>query len=215
MSQFTPAMDAALAAPAPFVFGAVEITLPEYNLRLLDGAATLTWGSKTFTGKDPIYGTLGALSDLTDGSGDEAPAISITLLASSDAAAADLASATYQGSKVAVYLGAVEPTTGVVVPDPELIFLGELDVPTLKSRRNQRELEYEVVSVFERFMDNDEGARLSDTFHRSVWPGELGLSFVTGVQDTVYWGMEGPPAAVTYLGGGKLGTFIAENGRPV
>ena len=48
----------------------------------------------------------------------------------------------------------------------------------------------------ERFFDDDEGARLADGFHRSVWPGEEGLAFVTGVEKTVYWGMDAPPSAV-------------------
>jgi hypothetical protein len=203
MSELTPAMDAALSAPAPTVFGAVEIALPGYNLRLLDGAGLLSFGGKTFVGRDPVYGTLAAIEDIGDGLSDEAPAVGLTLLPASDAAAADLAAPTMQGAPVAIYVGALDRATGAVIPDPYLLFLGEIDVPTLKSGKNSRSLEFEVVSVAERFFDDDEGARLADGFHKSVWPGENGFAFVTGVVETVYWGMDPPPGAV--IAGGAMG----------
>ena len=34
----------------------------------------------------------------------------------------------------------------------------------------------------------EEGRRLSDAFHQLVWPGEMGLAFVTDVETTVPWG---------------------------
>ena len=203
MSELTPALDAALSAPAPTVFGAVEISLPGYDLRLLDGAGVVSFGGKTFVGRDPIYGTLAAIEDIGDGVTDEAPAVGITLLPASDAAAASLAAPTMQGSPVAIWIGAIDRATGAVIPDPYPLFLGELDVPTLRSGANSRSLEYEVVSVFERFFDDDEGARLADGFHKSVWPGEHGFAFVTGVTETVYWGMDAPPSPI--VPGGSMG----------
>jgi len=201
MTGLTPAMDTALVAPSPLVFGAVEIALPGYDLRLLDGAGSVTFDGRTFRGRDPIYGVLAAIEDIGDGVGDEAPAVGLTLLPASDAAAADLAAPTMQGSPVAIYVGALDRTTGAVIPEPYLLFLGELDVPTLRSGPNRRSLDYEVVSVAERFFDDDEGARLADGFHRSVWPGEHGFAFVTGVTETVYWGMDAPPSPIVAGGG--------------
>lgn len=210
MTELTSGLDSALSGANPLVFGAVEILLPGYNLRLLDGAGVLSWGGKTFVGRDPTFGVLAAIEDLTDGIGDEAPAINITLHPASDAAAATLAAPTMQGSQVSIWIGAVDPVSGAVIADPYLLFLGEMDVPILKSSANSRVLEYEVVSVFERFFTDDEGARLSDGFHQSVWPGERGLESVTGVENTIYWGVEGPantvvapaPGPYTYPGWG-------------
>lgn len=201
MSALTPALEAALSGASPLVFGAVEINLPGYDLCLLDGAGVLSFGGKTYRGRDPVYGVLAAIEDIGDGVTEQAPSVGITLLPASDAAAASLAAPTMQGSPVAIYIGAVDPASGAVIPDPHLLFLGELDVPTLKSGPNSRSLEYEVVSVFERFFDDDEGARLSDGFHRSIWPDERGFVFVTGVTETVYWGMDAPPGAVIAGGG--------------
>ncbi|MBP8234454.1 MAG: hypothetical protein KAY22_19345 [Rhizorhabdus sp.] len=198
MSDLTPGWDADLRGRAPTVFGAVSIELPDYQVNLLDGAGQLSFNSRTFVGKDPTYGTLSAISSLTDGMGNEAPRLSVTLLPASDAAAADLAGPDMQGSLVTIYMGGVDRATGQVIPSPHLLFIGELDVPVLTAGENSRELEYEVASIFERFFTDDEGARLSTGFHKSIWPGELGFDFQTGVPQGVYWGVEAPPRAVSY-----------------
>lgn len=210
MTSLTVQLDAALSSPAPTIFGAISVDLPGRQINLLDGAASLTFNGRNYTGRDPVYGTLSAISNLTDGMGNEAPRLSITLLPASDAAAADLAGPDMQGSIVTIYFGAVERTTGQVVPNPHLLFVGELDVPFLTAGENMRELEYEVASIFERFFADDEGARLSDGFHQSIWPGEKGFAFQTGVPQGVYWGVEAPPRPVTNTGlgfGGIGGVF--------
>lgn len=208
MTQFTAAMDSALAGWSPTVFGAVEILLPGYPIRLLDGSAEIVIGGVTYSGRDPTFGTIDSVDVITDGTGDDAPEVRLTLLPASDAAAGALASASMQGSQVSIYIGAVNPTTGVVIPDPLLVFLGVLDVPTLKAGEHSRSLEYSIVSVFERFFADDEGARLSDTFHKSIWPGELGMTFVTGVQTTVYWGADQPTSNVATVS--KLTAMFSE-----
>ena len=149
---------------------------------------------RTFTGKDGTFGTISAVETISDGFGDSAPAVSITFLPASDAAAADLAAPTMQGSPVYIYAGAVNPVTGAVIPDPHLLALMELDVPTLHKETNSRSLEYECVSVFERLFETDEGARLAPGFHKSIWPGELALDEITGVTQTIFWGVEGANA---------------------
>src|SRR3546814_3010719 len=52
-----PTLQAAFAAPAPWIFGAVEIVLPDYNLRLLDGASELTINGNLYKGEDATFGT--------------------------------------------------------------------------------------------------------------------------------------------------------------
>ena len=192
MTQFTPAMDQALSGMTPTIFGAVEIILPNHTIRLLDGSGIVAFNDKVFTGQDATYGTLYAMEDLTDGTGDEAPAIQITLAPASNAAAADLASASHQGSQVTIWLGVVDPASGHVVADPLPIFLGVLDVPVLKSGANSRLLEMEVSSAFEQFFFNDDGSRLSDQFHQYCWPGETGLNQVSGVLQHIYRGSSAP-----------------------
>jgi hypothetical protein len=197
-------LDAALAADRALIFGAVEILLPGASIRLLDGSGTVTIGGNVYSGQDATFGTLSAVSPLSDGSGDQSPAINLSIIPPGNAAAATLASAAMQGSLVSLYLGAIDPATGLVIPDPYLVFLGEVDVPILRSGKDGRTLEYEVVSVMERLFSDDEGQRLADGFHQSVWPGETGFFDVTGIENTIYWGVDPPPNSVVYSSGNGL-----------
>ena len=212
MTSLTPALDVELSGRAPTIFGSVSIDLAGRELNLLDGAGFLSFGGRDYTGRDDTFGTLAAMESLTDGLGSEAPRVSITLLPASDAAALELASADMQGSLVQIHYGAVVRETGQVVPDPILLFLGEIDIPTLTAGANNRELEIVVASIFERFFTDDEGHRLSPGFHATVWPGELGFSFLTSVPQGVYWGVEAPPRGVSGGGGAAYGGAGGDRG---
>lgn len=216
MTQLTPALDAELRTDAPLAFGAVSIDLPSYSINLLDGAGLLAFGGRTFAGDDATFGVLSEIEALTDGTGDTAPALSISLLPAGDAAAATLSDPNMQGSAVSIWFGAVNQSTGQPIPDPHLIFLGELDVPTLTSTSDSRKISYEVVSVFERLFEDDESARLSPGFHRSIFPSEAGLDYVTGVDQPVFWGVAADPQGVTVgssVGYGGLGAQLNDGGR--
>ena len=202
MTGLTPALDAALSADKPIIFGAVEINLPGYDIRLLDGSGIVAFGGHAYTGLDPTYGVLAAIDSLSDGVGDEAPGLNITLQPATDAAVADLASPEMQGSRVRLWLGAIDRPTGAAITSPFLLFDGQLDVPTLKVGLRTRDLEYECVSSFEQFFFNEEGTRLSDSFHESIWPGELGFTNMTGITRTIYWGVAAPAGTISYAGSG-------------
>jgi hypothetical protein len=208
VTSLTAALDTAFSADRVPIFGAVSIALPGYTLRLLDGSGALTFAGGTFVGDDPTYGVLAAVSEIADGASDEAPAVSITILPPNDTAAATLAAPAMQGALVQIYAGSWNIDTGAVIADPVLLFIGEVDVPTLSSGADGRTLEYEVTSISERLFAGDEGLRLSDGFHRSVWPGELGLANVSGVEQTIYWGTQPPPGTVqpgSSITGGAFG----------
>jgi len=206
MTQFTPAMDAALAAPVVTTFGAVQIDLPSYTLKLLTGPIALAAPWDAFVGRDPTFGVLAGIDDLRDGGGEQAPTLTLRFHPASNAAAASLASPDMQGSQAQLWLGVVEPTTGIVVPDPLLIFIGELDVPRLIHEEHGRSLEYDLVSSFDRFFAEAEGIRLADSFHQSIWPGETGFSHVTGITEQIYWG-ETPPNPSVKTAGGVAGAI--------
>lgn len=192
MGQLSPALASALAGDRPLLFGSIEINLPSYDLLLLDGSAELMIGGRKFVGKDPVFGTIDSISKLSDGGGDSAPVLQLTLLAASDTALATLADAAMQGSTVLARMGVVDPYTGAVVPDPYVLFSGELDVPTIRWGQNMRKLEYKITSVFERFFQVDEGRRLAPSLHQWVWPGETGMDAVTDVERPVPWGQNLP-----------------------
>ena len=124
--------------------------------------------------------------------------MTLTLLPPTTTAAAALARADVQGSSVMLWLGLLNPLTGLLVDDPELVFLGEIDVPTLRVGKGTRAIDYAVVSFEDRTFDDDEGFRLNDGFHQTVWPGEQGLVFLPYVGDQMPWGSDAPrPVNVT------------------
>lgn len=192
MSALTSQMDAALAADRALVTLFLKIGLPGHTIRLLYGSGAVAWGSEVFTGEDALYGTLGSVDPIEDGTGDQAPSFSFSMHPPSNAAAAALAAAGNQGSAVQVWLAAIHPTSGLLIPDPYLLFTGEIDQPQLEVDAHSRQVDFECISDFERLLEEDEGARLSDAFHQSIWPGELGFANVTGVEQTVFWGVANP-----------------------
>jgi hypothetical protein len=43
-----------------------------------------------------------------------------------------------------------------------------------------------------RLLEENAERKLSDSFHQAVWPGELGLEFVTTVTRKIYWRANDP-----------------------
>lgn len=188
-----PVLQAATETDAPFLFGAVRIAMPgDYALCLTDGAQEVVIDGETFVGEDPTFGAIDAIDVLTESIGDEAPEIQLSLLPPDGAASAELASADMQGCEVRVLFGAFDPATGAVVGTPEVLFLGEIDVPTIELGEGSRKVTYTIVSVFERLFEVAEGERASDGWHQSIWPGEKGLEYMTGTAKNLYWGAKRP-----------------------
>jgi len=202
-----PLLEAAAASDAPFLFGALKIEFPEYTLRLLDGAAQITIGGETYVGEDSVFGAIETIGAMDETIGNEAPEIEIGLLPPDASAAATLAAAEMQGSRVQVMFGAYDPSTGAVVGTPEVLFLGEVDVPTIETAQGSRRVSYTVVSAFERLFEVNEGERASDGWHQSIWPGERGFEYMTGTVKNLYWGAKLPVQQVIGPSAGVGGPF--------
>lgn len=188
----------ALAQPAPLLFGALKIALPNHTIRLLDGSAVLQIGTEVYAGIDELFGTLGGLSDLSEEIGDESPEVTVTMMPPDVSAAAVLSHPNMQGAVATIMVGAADPMTGAVIGAPEILFIGEIDVPTIGiDESGARTVEFTIVSVFERLFEVEEGQRASNGWHQSIWPGELGLEFMTGTDVNLYWGVKPPKGAST------------------
>lgn len=190
---------AALQADAPTIFHCVELLLPSsVTIRLLDGAGTVTFLSKTFSGLDATYGTVSGIQNFSDGMGAEAPQLTFDILPPSNSAAATLAATAAQGSTVNLWMGAVNVSTGAVIGAPELLFSGVIDVPSLIIGKNTRRVQFDCVSIFERFFEGDEGLEMSNASHQAIWPGETGFDMVTDTERQLPWGSDAPrPSSVT------------------
>lgn len=201
-----PILESALSQPIFGMFIAVRLDLTDAAIgrvvRLLDGAAEIAFGGETYTGIDADFGTIDTVESISDGGNEEAPELVLSLLPNNATTASMLADFTMQGCEVRVYVGAYDLTTGLTIGTPELKFLGQVDVPTLTLEKGVRRVELSIVSIFERFFENDDAVRASDGFHQSVWPGELGLEYMSGTDKNLYWGAK-PPAQTsgnTWLG---------------
>lgn len=190
MGQLDPTLAAALAQDRVLLFGGVEIGFPGGTMYLLDGSAEVMIGSNKFVGRDPVWGVLDTIKGLADTTEDQAPVLTIGIIPASTLSLAAMLDPSSQGSPVIVSVGVVNPATGLAVGQPYVIFVGELDVPTVRWAANDRRLEFRVTGIGERLFNLEEGRRLSDAFHQMVWPGELGLAFVTGIEDWVAWGQQ-------------------------
>jgi hypothetical protein len=182
------------------------------TLRFCDGGIAI-WGAENFAAKDDVFGAIGALEALEEGVGDEVPALALTFLPASTAAAADLVQPGWQGSRVRFWIGEVTAATGMVTGTPELMFDGQIDTGDLIVDRGQRAVEYDIVSTAERLFALNEGNSLNPRFHKRVWPGETGEDNATGLGSTVAWGAASPAgtAVAGSVGGGGSGGGLGGN----
>lgn len=199
-----PTMIAALSQDGAWMFCAMKVELPGKTLRLLDGSGIMTIGGEVYVGEDPDFGVLAAVDDIEENDGDEAPEIHFRLYPKNETALATLASAAMQLSKVILMHGALNPATMTPIGTPEIDFLGEIDVATLRLGAGMREVEYSAVSIFDLFFEIDEGQRATDGFHQSIWPGELGLDQMTGTTEKLYLGATPPAGSSATYGGASI-----------
>lgn len=201
--RLTPQMAEALRAGLSPIAPLIEVELPGYTLRHLVGSGAVIWGAKIFTGSDDRFGALVSAGNIEDGVADEAPEWQLTFAPPNSVAIGELTDASAQGSPVSGWIAAVDRVTGALIPEPLQVFAGVLDVARLRVGKGSRTVEWRCISALEPFHDEERGARLSDAWHRLVWPGETGCANMTGIERTSYWGVERPPSGITY-GGGRI-----------
>jgi hypothetical protein len=209
--RLTPEMTAALrSGQYPFA-PLIEIKLPDWTLRQLVGSGEVPWNGETFVGRDARFGVLRSAGTLRDGVANEAPDWTLEFAPPNNTAISILTSAAAQGAEVNGWAGLINRATGQLVPDPVRIFSGEIDVPQLRVGKAVRSITFRCVSALEVFHDDERGARLSDAWHKAIFPGETGLANMSGIEKTSHWGDENGPSGVTYVGGGGGGGFGGVN----
>lgn len=203
-------LDAALKGAAPLVCLLVSIALPGRTIRVVDGAGQVVHDGHTYNGDDAVYGVLDAVEAVSEQVGTEAPKIRFTFLPASLPALAEITAPSNQGAEVILRFGAVNPATGLIIGEPELLFLGELDTASVDASETSTVITFDVASAWERLFEQSEGQRLNNPFHQSIWPGEKGFEFVTQIQREEPWGYDGPrPNIVSDVIGGQTGTGTA------
>ncbi|HVJ69932.1 MAG TPA: hypothetical protein VM531_00235 [Sphingomicrobium sp.] len=194
--------------------GLIEIELAGRTVRLCDGGF-VNWPARgLFTSQDIELGTIQSLEAVNEAVSDEAPGGRLTLLPPSTVAAADLYQSDAQGNPVRFWLAEVDRDTGLLLADPELLFLGMIDFMTLRVNKGSRMIELEFVAAAERLFFVREGNVLSTRFHQLAWPGEKGFDHATGAQAVVPWGIPGQGRG-TVTSGGTIGHNIGSGANVV
>lgn len=187
-------MDAAAIAgrsgKAVWLVQLFRLTTDDFTLRLTTGGF-LVWGAELFVQRDPTYGTLGDLPLFEDGIDSQTTRADITLYPADHVALAALADRKHQTALVEVWDACVDPDTGLMVGEPDPLFRGEYDFARYTIGSSE-ELIIECGTEEARLNEPNEDRRLSDSHHRDIWPGEMGLSYVTGVGRKIYWRVDQP-----------------------
>jgi hypothetical protein len=192
-------MVAALRAGWPIVH-LVTVTLPDHTIRWTLERGFVKWGGQTYKARDPIYGVLDDISEITDGIDDDASPVQITIIPPDLTSLAALAASDAQGGWVTIHLACKNPSTGLIVSNPYQLHLGELDQPRLRPGKS-RKLEYDIITGEARGLQPNEEQRQTDAFHQFIWPGELGNEYATDGTKRVYWRADEPRNAIGLLTG--------------
>ncbi|WP_309091709.1 hypothetical protein [Phenylobacterium sp.] len=196
-------LDAALRGAAPLVCVLLKIELPGHTILLVDGVGEVTYDGETYTGEDEVYGVLDSVEGITEQVGTEAPTVRFTFLPATLSALADITDPANQGSRVYVRFGAIDPATGLLIGEPELLFLGELDTAEVEAGEASTVIAFDVVSAWERLFEANEGRRLNDKYWQSLYSGARGMQYVTEIQRDLPWGYDAPrPRVVSDTVGG-------------
>lgn len=197
------ATKAALQAGGALIVDAVKLVYPTETYRFIS-AGFATINGEDYEDDHPAA-ALSAVEEYADGGDDEAPRNRISLLARSAAAQTALVAPAAQWSRVYCWWAALDPQTGLLIGEAERPFIGRVDVPDVEISKDAWSVVLDCASGLDQALDEGEGHRLSDTFQQLCWPGELGLSFVTGVSETVWWGTNPPRGTGRTVGGGGSG----------
>ena len=191
------ALITALQGQAPTLVHLVTVTLSGATVRWMDtgGSGFVVWGANTYKAEDATYGALGAIGAIEDGADGQATVCDLTIICDGTAMALWIDPAE-QGSLVTVHLGAVTPATGLLIGEPELLFRGELDQPRIAAGKSQT-LIFDCITEEARMLEPNEEQRLTDSFQKSVWPGDLGNEHITDVEKKIYWRANDPNNAIS------------------
>jgi len=180
----TPAMLAAFTSPgfSPIFF--VQMQFNSGTVYLWTGYGSVAWNGQTWQG----LGSLISLGIVEDGSTMEARGMSVIVSGFDPVLLPDVLSEVTLGSPVTIYIGVLSGP-GAVLADPVILYSGGMDQPVLDIDATRATLSIAVENFLSQ-MNVAIDRRYSQDDQAMGWPGDLGFSFVTGLQenDTLFWG---------------------------
>lgn len=188
-----------LEGKAPFVATLYTLTLPGGTYRWTDGGFVV-WGGNTYRARNSL-GVISESEEISDGIDSEATINAVTFFPSDDTAFDSLSAFAAQGSVITTHLAAIDFETGLLIGTPEELLRAEFDEPRLADNGNA--LIVDCITEESRMLEDNDERRLTDPFHQSAWPGELGLSNVSASVLHRYWRKDRPSSITTGTFGGR------------
>jgi len=152
-------------------------------VRCHSGLGTISWGGNDWLG----VGTFGSVSSVEESAELQKRTITYTLTGIPNSLISIVLGESYQGRPAKLYVGFLDPTTGQLVDDPELIDQGLMDISDIDEGKECSvtiTAESRIAAwdrpVIRRFTDADQKAR---------FPGDRGLEFIDqAAQKEINWG---------------------------
>ncbi len=157
------------------------------DLNLWSGVGSLTWNGDTYTGA----GDLLSMSQVTENNLVEAQNTTFTLSGIPSAILSDSLNEDYQGRKISAWFACADDT-GAIIADPYLFFKGQMDVlsPTVGGDTMTLAMSCESRTID---ISRAKELRYTSEVQKAASPGDLGLDFVSSLQDAmVVWGRPSP-----------------------
>lgn len=190
--------------------GLLKIELPAGDVLLSDGGVT-QYAGDTYTAEDATLGALRSVGTIAEGVGDEIPALELGFAPPNAVAVTALSVGAIQQSRVRLFLAEYDVDTGEVVGTPELRFIGFVDQPTVSFAFREFSAAITAVPDLEAMFFRDTGNGLSSTFHKALYPGELGHDNATGLSISISWGTQSPPTNQTSFVNGGFGAGVVKS----
>jgi len=181
---------------SPILLASFSFSTP---VRLWSGYGTITVGSVTYQG----IGTLGTISPVEETTDLSARGINFQLSGVPTAYVSIALTENYQGKECSVLFGALDPT-GAIVASPITIFAGRMDVMSINDDGQNATI---IMSAENKLVDFRRPRETRYTHEEQqnlypVSPFDLGLEFVTAIQEKqIYWGNAKLAAPVNEGGG--------------
>jgi len=181
--------------------GLLKVELPTHTAYLTDGGF-IVFGADTYTSNDSVLGTLASIEPMSEGVGDDIPALDLTFSPPNSIAITDLTNGAMQRGLISLWLAEYNVETGLVDGTPNLQFIGQIDQPAIRFTKTEYSISVSAVSQAEWFFERDIGNVLSSSFQKSIYPGDTGHDNATGLSIPIAWGTESPRTSGGGSGGG-------------
>ena len=176
-------------------------------------------GTRPFTATLPTetshsylgIGALGSIDGILESSDGSSNGVKLQMSGVADGLLANALGENYQGRSAKIWLVFLD-ADDVIIPDPIVLFSGQMDVMNLVDGDGQGGIEI-LCESRDQLLKRTSESLLTDEEQQRVYPGDLGLQFVMELQNTVLaWGDKGSSGNVPRGGsGGRKGQVNDDN----